>query len=86
MNSARTSSEWGYQGITTLFPMISNLQTQKILQCPVALHYRGAVLLYSCYQCMYGTSVTGAYFDCPAPDVETYLRGGFFSHPSAYAM
>ena len=86
MNASRTAAEWGYGGITQLFPFLDNMLTQKLGQCPIALHYRAAVLLYNCYQCMYGTSVTGSYFHMSTPNLGDYLSGAYFAGPSEFVL
>lgn len=83
MNRDRTSSEWGYGKVATLWSYLDHKQQQKLLLQPVGLHYIVAVILTNCHTCLYG-SVTTHWFRAKAPKLKSYLA--VFSDAELLAM
>jgi hypothetical protein len=83
MNRERTSVEWGYGKVTSLWSYLDHKQQQKLLLQPVAMHYIVAVILTNCHTCMNG-SVTTSWFQTKAPSLESYL--GVFTEQESEDM
>jgi hypothetical protein len=59
--------------ITTTWPHLCDLRTQKLLSHRVGAQFTVAALLYNCRVCLYGNAVT-CQWDCEPPSLEEYLQ------------
>ena len=73
LNKCRTCTEWGFGKVCTLFAFLNNPKALKMLKMPLGKIYDVCVILTNCHTSYYG-SVSGSYFNCPAPSVQDYLN------------
>mmetsp|Transcript_5423 Transcript_5423/g.7992 ORF Transcript_5423/g.7992 Transcript_5423/m.7992 type:complete len:282 (+) Transcript_5423:192-1037(+) len=73
MSSVRVSVEWTFGKIKSLFPFLDVAHKLRIGSMPLGSHYLIATLLTNCHSCLYG-SESAQYFNCPAPELEYYMR------------
>ena len=62
MSKLRSSVEWTFGKILSLFAFVDYKKNQKLFLQPVAQYYLVATLLTKCHTCLYG-SVTSEYFN-----------------------
>jgi len=74
MSRIRIAVEWGFNHIITLFPFFEYKRHQRVLQRPVALMFRVAVLLANCHSCLRQTNQTSRKFGVLPPSIDQYLR------------
>ncbi|XP_061182302.1 uncharacterized protein LOC133190627 [Saccostrea echinata] len=72
MSKLRSSVEWTFGKILSLFAFVDYKKNQKLFLQPVAKYYLVASLLTNCHTCLYG-SVTSEYFNLPPPTLEEYM-------------
>jgi hypothetical protein len=72
MSKLRSSVEWSFRKILSLFAFVDYKKNQKLFLQPVAKYYLVASLLSNCHTCLYG-SVTSEYFNLPPPSLEEYM-------------
>lgn len=61
MSKLRSSVEWTFGKVLSLFAFVDYTKNQKLFLQPVAKYYLVASLLTNCHTCLYG-SVTSEYF------------------------
>lgn len=74
MASCRECVEWGFADIIRLWAYLDYKRGQKLLNAPLGMEYRVAVLLTNIHICLYG-SETSHYFKCFPPLLSEYLKG-----------
>ena len=74
MSRVRVSIEWLFGIFGNHFSFIDFFRTQRILQSPVGLVYRVAVLLTNLHNCMYPNQIAQR-FNLAPPSAREYLRG-----------
>lgn len=72
MSKLRSSVEWTFGKILSLFAFVDYKKNQKLFLQPVAKYYLVASLLTNCHTCLYG-SVTSEYFYLSPPALEEYM-------------
>ena len=78
MNSVRTSAEWPYETVTTLFHVMRSKHNKKMLtrqrepNTTLFAQLRVVFFLYNCYVCMNGSKFQ-KFFDMEPPTIEEYL-------------
>jgi len=74
MSRIRVAVEWGFNHIITLFPFFEYKRHQRVLQRPLALMFRAAVLLANCHSCLRQTNQTSRKFGVLPPTIDEYLH------------
>jgi hypothetical protein len=80
MNSIRTSAEWPYETVTTLFHIMRSKHNKKFLLQDRLLNevlhqqLRVVFFLYNCYVCLNGSKF-GKFFATEPPSLNDYLEG-----------
>ena len=77
-NAMRTSVERAFRKVVQCFAYVDVKPSMKLLEIPVGRIYKVAVILANWHTCVHITGVTGAYFRCDLPSLETYVLG--FAH------
>lgn len=72
MKVLRTSVEWGFQKVLSIFAFLDFKKNQKLLLQDVENYYKVGVLLTNCHTCLYG-SQTSQFFNVVPPTIEQYL-------------
>mmetsp|Transcript_11710 Transcript_11710/g.29594 ORF Transcript_11710/g.29594 Transcript_11710/m.29594 type:complete len:193 (+) Transcript_11710:2289-2867(+) len=74
MNGPRTSVEWAFGLVQSLFPWVDDVAANNIAVTPVGLFYQSAVLLTNCITCANrGAGSFMSYFNLPPPSLAEYL-------------
>lgn len=78
MSVVRTcASEWWYDVIHNTFQSLDFIRWQRQYLTVPALQYSIGMLFVNCRTCLDKGNRISGYFDCPPPDLESYLHGSF---------
>ena len=72
MSSVRISVEWVFKVVKMQFPTIDFKRKMKVRESPVGMMYLATILLSNVRNGLYPNQIY-TYFDCPPPDLNTYL-------------
>lgn len=72
MSAVRSSVEWSYRDVASIFKFMQHYQNLKMFTQPVGLYYWVCCLLANCRNCLYG-SIASNYFDCQPMSLEDYI-------------
>jgi hypothetical protein len=78
MNAQRIAIEWSFGKVVQQFSALDFSRTQRLLNSPIELQYKTAVLFTNIHTCFYGCE-TSDYFDAIPPPVEMYLSEAMFN-------
>ena len=73
MSAVRTSVEWNFGKVVTLFGFLDFKRNLKLYLQPVAKYYLVGALLTNCHTCLYGNE-TSSFFGVDPPVLEAYLQ------------
>lgn len=78
MSSARQTVEWGFGEIATLWAQVDFQKQQKLLQQPIAAHYKVAAFLTNCRTIARADNKTSKYFNAQPPPLWKSTCSGLF--------
>lgn len=74
MARVRVTAEWMFKDVTNLWSYLTFPRGLRVKQSPVAAYYLVAADLTNVHTVVRGQCQTSLYFNCPPPDLETYLQ------------
>ena len=72
MSKLRTSAEWTFGKIRSIFAFLDYKKNNKLYLQPVGKYYAVAAILTNCHTCLYGSTTT-TYFGVNPPSLEEYM-------------
>ena len=73
MNSARVAVEWSYKDIKQMWATNDYKRMLKVRQAPISMMFKASALLWNFKICLGHGGQVQSYFNCPPPDLETYI-------------
>jgi nuclease HARBI1 len=73
MSTLRTSVEWSFGKVSTLFAFVDFKKNAKLQLQPVGKYYLVATVLANCHTCLYGSQVN-TFFNSQPPPIDEYLN------------